>query len=368
MIHEQRERRPRRFRRRAAALLIGCTVSFALAEIVLRIHNPLAAPARAADIELPVFKAMARTLEPDPRICTDWRVRHNSLGFRGPEPPGDLAAHDTLLTIGGSTTACFALSDGYTWPDELRRLLSGPLPDLWINNAGFIGHSTFGHLVLLEKYVAVLRPRHVLFLIGLNDMGRDDLTSWDEELRARDSLKNRLLGASEVLSSLLTIRRYCRAVDQGVAQAGTLDFAALPPADRPERPVAALRAAHADFLAAFRSRVVALVRTCRDHGIRPILMTQPAMYGDGADPATGIDIGSRAFQDGGPAREQWRILELYNDVTRSVAAERGVHLIDLASLMPKDSTYYFDWWHFSIAGAREVARLVADHLVPMLAR
>jgi len=63
---------------------------------------------------------------------------------------------------------------------------------------------------------------------------------------------------------------------------------------------------------------------------------------------------------------EWRLLELYNDVTRRVAVAQGLLLIDLARELPKDSRLFYDFLHFTNEGAAKVAEIVAQHLVPRL--
>jgi len=50
-----------------------------------------------------------------------------------------------------------------------------------------------------------------------------------------------------------------------------------------------------------------------------------------------------------------------------VAAREGVLLIDLAREMPRNSAYYYDYLHYTEAGAAEVAGLVDRRLAPFLA-
>ncbi|HEY9072617.1 MAG TPA: hypothetical protein VIN67_00670, partial [Desulfobaccales bacterium] len=64
----------------------------------------------------------------------------------------------------------------------------------------------------------------------------------------------------------------------------------------------------------------------------------------------------------------WQILELYNDVTRRVGAEKGLLVIDEAREMPKSSRYYYDLMHFSNLGAAKFADIAARHLSPYLAQ
>src|ERR1700712_3443631 len=43
--------------------------------------------------------------------------RRNAIGFRGENPLPDMQSALTILTVGGSTTACTFLSEGNTWSD-----------------------------------------------------------------------------------------------------------------------------------------------------------------------------------------------------------------------------------------------------------
>src|SRR3974377_595373 len=110
----------RRAGKNAAVFLMGCLIGLGLLEGLLRAYNPLETRFKPDRIVLPVNK----------RYVIDNRGRFgkldpvtvhtkNPLGFRGEPPPQDFADYLTLITIGGSTTECFYLSDGQTWPDLL---------------------------------------------------------------------------------------------------------------------------------------------------------------------------------------------------------------------------------------------------------
>jgi lysophospholipase L1-like esterase len=60
------------------------------------------------------------------------------------------------------------------------------------------------------------------------------------------------------------------------------------------------------------------------------------------------------------------LLETYNDVTRAVAQTQGVHLIDLARLLPKSSHYFYDTLHFTNEGAGRVAEILYESLCPFM--
>ena len=95
-------------------------------------------------------------------------------------------------------------------------------------------------------------------------------------------------------------------------------------------------------------------------------MTQPALFGDDADPTTGVQLARVKVNGRGNGHLEWRLLEMVNDETRRVAAEQGILLIDLARELPKDSKYFYDYLHFTNAGAARVGEIAAAHLGPHL--
>src|SRR5690606_34256959 len=113
----------------------------------------------------------------------DTLIQHskNGLGFRGSEFPDKPASYLKIITIGGSTTECFFISDDKVWSKVLEDSLAKDFGKVWVNNAGLNGHSTFGHRILLEDIVAPLKPDYVFFLVGVNDIDRGDLGDFDKK-------------------------------------------------------------------------------------------------------------------------------------------------------------------------------------------
>ena len=97
----------------------------------------------------------------------------NSDGFRGredviePKPPGSLR----VIAYGGSTTYCYNLPDGETWPERLQaRLRSRPGHERdQVLNGGHISWS-LSHLYLQAKRdIPRLRPDLVILYVGVNE-------------------------------------------------------------------------------------------------------------------------------------------------------------------------------------------------------
>lgn len=307
----------------------------------------------------------------------------NALGFRGPPLLSEPGRLPSIIAIGGSTTESFYQSDGRDWPALLARQLATNFPNLWLNNAGLDGHSTIGHLHLMRQFVVRLKPDVVLFLVGSNDVGILDSKSDDARLLPRLLFESpaqfvrSLAGYSESMALLINLYRYWHTVRVGLAH-GAGFVVPKDPRDAAYQYISVSEGAsrqlllsHQQFRRAFRSRLHQLIGVTKDAGILPVLITQPTLAGPVRDPATGIDLG-RISLDTWRWGEKingetgWRILESYNDVTRNVAEEAGLPLIDLAQIMPKSTKYFYDIIHFTDAGAKIVASIVYDNLCPIL--
>ena len=369
---------PRASRLGAKLLLLGfgCALSFLLIEAALRMWPPFDLRVKGDAIALPVnTEHVVLNDGHSPKLDERIVLRRNSLGFRGAEPPEDFEASVTLVTVGGSTTECSFLTEGKTWPDRLQQELDANFSELWLNNAGLDGHSTFGHLALLESYLVDLRPDVAIFLVGNNDRGRGSPNHKDRGLH-RDGLDGSSLGAfvkslaqySDTVALTVSLLRYKRAVDLGLVYRGQVDLEALATIEPPsseER--AALETEHRTaHLPPYRERLLEIIRLSRENGIEPVFVTQPGLYGPGVDDVTGVDLAT-IERNGIDGNSAWEILELYNDVTREIGAEHGVLVIDLARRLPKSSRFFYDLVHYTNEGATEIGTILHEDLCPFLA-
>jgi hypothetical protein len=121
---------------------------------------------------------------------------------------------------------------------------------------------------------------------------------------------------------------------------------------------------HVRFLPSFEERLKRLISISRSSGIEPVLITQPILPGAGVfDDLTGVDLGRLYIGPPNNGSTWWRILELYNGVTRRVGREQNVLVSDLARL-PKSSLYYYDLIHFSNQGSEAIADILYQDLCP----
>jgi lysophospholipase L1-like esterase len=356
----------RRLRILAVQLLLG----FVTLELCLRIYNPLPYRVRGDRIVLPVGQVYAFDNHRAPKLDPVTHHTKNSLGFRGPDPPRDFDRRLRILTVGGSTTECLFLSDGKTWTDGVARRVLAIDPTAWINNAGLDGQSTNGHLVLLRNFIVALKPTLVVFLVGANDVGLDRSNGYDSALVAPATLARRVhtfvIDHSEVAAVAQNAYRAAWTHHRGFGHS-EIDVTTVPRRTIADEEVVRVLEEHrVRYLEGYAQRLTQLAELCRSSGIEPVFVTQPALFGNAIDAATGVDLSTVQVNGRGNGTLEWRLLELYNDVTRRVAAAHGLLLIDLAREMPKDSRLFYDFLHFTNQGAATVAEIVAQHLVPRL--
>jgi lysophospholipase L1-like esterase len=351
-------------------LVLGCLVALVVLELLLRVYNPLEIRFKPDRIVLPVNKRYVLdntgqfTKLPPRTLHTK-----NSLGFRGDPPPRDFRDYLTIVTIGGSTTECFYLSDSHTWPDLLGQELSQSFAKVWINNAGLDGATTYRHLILMEDYVVKLRPKVVVFLVGINDVGAPDLDGAEKHrVHYLRKMGRALLYRSEVYALEQNIYHYFMAQSRGLRHT-EIDLRKVEIlADLPESAAQkTLQDYRANSLPFFAMRLAKLVKISRDHGIEPVLITQPTLYGPGVDPVTGVNLATIKLGENLNGGLMFQTVDLYNGVTRQVAGQEKVLLIDLARELPRNSAYYYDYLHYTEAGAKAVAGIVDAQLTPFLA-
>lgn len=357
------------------ALLFGIAISLLLLEILLHVYNPLQTRIKGNRIVLTTNKSYHIKNDIIKSLDPEITVTRNSLGFRGPEPPAEMDKALTVVTVGGSTTQCFFLSDQQTWTARLGGKLENSFRPVWVNNAGLDGHSTHGHLVLLEDYVVRLRPKVALVLVGANDVARGSMDEWDAEnvrggvqFKSPKAFVKSLSAYSEVAALLLNMYRSYTAYREGLLHQ-QIDLRGQGYLDVPEPEQKKYIAENATdaYLSGFEGRLKRIVETCRAAGIEPFLITQPLLVGFGTDDVTGLDLARiRAYGPRQTGSMYWGVIEAYNDVTRRVGRESGVAVIDLARQMPKTSRYFYDFIHYTPEGAEAIAGILYQSLCPIL--
>jgi lysophospholipase L1-like esterase len=354
--------------RKLLRVLYLFVVVFIFLELGLRFYNPLHFRVRGNKILLPVSQQQIIKNNINPKLDPVIINTRNALGFRGPEKPANWDECLTIVTVGGSNTECHFLSDNKTWPWLLEKQLQRSFQNVWLNNAGIDGHSTFGHQILLNDYLLKLKPKFILFMTGINDV-ENDRPSFHDELNRKggySDFKHFIVNNSEVLNTAWNLLRGWRTQKLVNTTSNMLDLKKGDSLIMSEQQIEERKAKQKKFLAGYRERLGQLIDTCKRHGIQPVFMTQATQFGLGQDPVTGVNLATFKLGDDMNGKCLFDVLELYNDEMKTVCRQKNIPVIDLAKLMPKNSLYFYDQTHFTNAGSEKVAEIIAPELANII--
>lgn len=325
--------------KKTLTIVIGCLIGLILGELVLSIYNPL--PSRIQGNHIRLEGGIKRDIVlqegfQHPGLDNEYIYSTNSLGFRGPEPDD---SNFKIYTVGGSTTECSLLADDKTWSSQLLKRLNGHEgKQVWLNNAGLDGSSTYGHQVLLEEHLIKLKPEMVMFLVGVNDLFQTSYSTGDDFFQKIPKYSwRKWMNRSELVSFLLNFYRSQVTKSRKVGHFGIEEIPELSKSDIENR-----RIKHRNAQPEYVTRLNKLIETCRNAGIEPVLITQPIRIVSSSQKTADIDI--------------------YNETTKLVALASNVQLVDLAGSLETSSNYFYDEMHYTINGADRVAEIIFTHL------
>lgn len=307
------------------------------------------------------------------------RIRTNNLGFIGPDFNTKTGDKLSILTIGGSTTLCLALGFNGGWPYRLDKKLSRSFNSIWLNNAGLEGHSTRGHLILMEEFYPIIKPKVAIFLVGINDL----VVALDWEID-KQNVENKFGNFLEFLGSdsrsdfkIPLPRRRRREFNLNYSTEPELDDVFLqkfhPKLSREElkHKKELFRERYSVLLSKYKTRLQQIVDISLAQNILPIFVTQPTVASnDKVDPTTKrplfeVYLGETSdFVFYGGVLDT--ALNEMNKIVIETSKQNNLKYVDLGSFLEKDSRYYYDSVHFRHAGAEEVSRILYNELCPYL--
>ena len=373
-------------------LLIGAIIlSVLAAELLLRafaIHDHFIYPPRLHRIFHPHKTVM-------PGVEGESHFRINGSGIRGADFSPDQKWR--VLSIGGSTTECLYLDDTETWPSLLERSLNAASADgtVWVGNAGKSGHTTRHHILAIHKFLEQYpRLDTIVLLVGVNDFQKR--LAHDKEYRPfyYDSLT-----ASERLELLeKTFAVFPRHDPGGPAYRRTQIWQALAKAknrlfpspipealiqDESGRVLIGLRKHRknalmlrdtlpdlTEALDEYGRNIDRIIDIAREKGVCPVFVTQPVMWRENLAPHLEDLLW---FGRVGPPQhkvlnEYYSVKALakgmaaYNKTLGETCRARNVAHVDLAAILPADTTTFYDDCHFNESGARRVADALTEAL------
>jgi lysophospholipase L1-like esterase len=286
-------------------------------------------------------------------VSPDGRIRHNALGFRGPEfAPAKTPGRLRVVCMGESSTYGSGVADDETYPARLQGHLARLLAprDVEVINAGVLGYTSAENVLHGLFDVAPLAPDLVVYYYTHNDAHARRMPHLSRDYREFSRSWYEPHGSGG-LGGALRRRMMLALGDIGqIVRRDDVDGGRRPAANVANNPPDA-----------FAANMAALAAILRDVGAR-LLFVNPLYRdldaNDAADPAApGTNLAFRAVW------EHRRIVD-------NLAARLGEGLVDLRGKIPypgaRDafpSPDYLDPVHFSPAGADRAAAIVAAEIL-----
>lgn len=234
--------------------------------------------------------------------------------------------------------------------------------------------------MMLENYSLIDRFDWAVFLVGINDMGRllrgdyQDQKKMieDQVLEYKYAYKSspyydRLL-VNVILSHGRVRPPSLAYVEQDPEGKWYDDLRQLRRQALSINTVDRLPEALPEMLSQYRTNLLRIIETGRQRGLRMLFLTQPTLYRSDLSPyEEGLlwqHIDSRSAYSAGALAE---MIAAYNKTLQDVCSREQIPCLDLAALLPKDTSVFYDDCHFNLSGSAQVADVLYSFFPRVLA-
>jgi hypothetical protein len=269
-----------------------------------------------------------------------------------------------ILTIGGSTTDQRYINDGRTWQDVLENEFKKIDKNVIVSNAGMDGQSTFGHIKNFElwfPYVPGLKPKYIIFYIGINDFHLIADNSKYDELSINNSIWSSIKNNSAIINLYRKIRGAITAKRLRIDN-NKVDFKGLKYIDKPIADSRFLELYKKNNLVLFKNRLIKLIELTKNLGAEPIFVTQPSIgYKFNEGKLVGVEnLGSNTGYLYNGVDYYILITEL-NKVIKEVVNNRYT-IIELTSLSIWNESDFYDFYHNTPSGANKIGKEIFKYV------
>ena len=297
-----------------------------------------------------------------------------------------------ILAVGGSTTECLYLDHEEKWPYLLQENLNEMQRNskIWVGNVGKSGLNSRDHIVELQYLLKQYRDINaIVLLIGVNDLSMrlSQDSDYDPDFLNSANAKQEIFDRVFVNAIYKDGPYYQRtAIWQllGKIKRAILLLNELEIQDeegevytkwREHRHNAAvLRQTLPDMTSAldeYARNINSIIDLANANSVRAIFLTQPVLWKPSlSDELNDLlwlgGVGDFQIESG---KEYYSVealsmaMSLYNETLLKVCRMRHVECIDLASLLPEDTTVFYDDAHFNESGSKKVAEILAEYLI-----
>lgn len=290
-----------------------------------------------------------------------------------------------IFFVGGSTTEQFYIDDKETTYAILERKLDEFYKKQGLNieaiGTGKSGAKSVDHYLLIEEIIP-LKPDYIVMLVGANDMWASLWSSGsaadDDSLYAsrREKIAQNYFSAKGIqyyLSRSRVMRRILYMASMIKARRNdTLIYDdgrqwAEQRKKRISLPVNKLPDSLKAVPPYFEENIDAIIALTKKANIKLLILTQPSLWKKNLSPELDSLIAFWAGNGGGQNSNGGKygnedmalVMNNFNKVLKKKADKAGV--LDLASLLSKDASVFYDEFHYNNSGAQKIADILFEY-------
>jgi hypothetical protein len=318
------------------------------------------------------------------------RFEINSEGERGDEPPRDPEGTYRILVAGGSAAECYFLDQPSTWPEVMKRELSTPERLAAIGarriHVGSIGKSLVSAETIDQVFARVL-PRYRKLDVLILMVGASNVANWlgkgapprieekpavppqvfDVHPEGTFEWRPGKMALAELARRLRS--RFIRPVEvrhgAGARLGKAREMRRNATKILTEIPDPAVMVDH------FERRFRDMLRAVGKRVPRIVIVRQPWFRKDGytADELATFWHGAAGNPYAGPVTTYYsyeivsRLVDLVDRRVAQVADDLGIQHVDLMPRLEPSLRTFYDFWHFTPAGAAVVGKAVAESVL-----
>jgi len=330
-----------------------------------------------------VFKPLPEIM---PGIYGESKFIANSKGIRGAEIPAGKAYK--ILAIGGSATECTFLDQTEAWPFLLEKKLAGSTGlSVWVGNIGKSGNTTRHNILQMRCLLRQFPDTDaVLALVGINDLtialSRGPGYAAQDESEEEMSISSFSMIPLSHRSHLPFYKK--TAIWQVCKKLRYLIFSGSNRQDTEGRQYITWRGHRKKAktiidvlpdmsmpLEEYSRNINTMIDLAKERNTRLIFITQPTLWRRGLSRELENlmwlgGIGDFQKEEGKEYYSPSALagaMKMYNDTLLDICLRRKVECVDLAGLLPKDTSVFYDDCHFNEEGSEKAAELISLHML-----
>ncbi len=272
-----------------------------------------------------------------------------------------------VLTIGGSTTDQRYINDGATWQDIAQDIFKVNGKKVIFGNAGIDGQSTVGHISNFQfwfPYIPNLKPKYILFYIGLNDFNLKGGNKYDDFLSDKNSLKSNFKQKSIFYREARILKGLYEASVSNLNHA-SINFSQI------EWTKNGLQNSYEELMKdrsqQYGKRLQILTDKVRRFGSEPIFVTQPSRWfrrnGGEIEGVTTSVLFDKIHING---IDYYNMMNILNSKTCEVAKKNNILCFDMAQEINLEDSDFYDFVHNTPNGARKIGEYIYQKMDKVL--